>query len=75
MKIGGSDSIHSIFSGHWRKFAQEIGVGAAALRARIRELCGNAIGATCESLALQEACAPVLAMVRDRARKLQDRLE
>jgi serine/threonine-protein kinase HipA len=74
MKIGGSDSIHSILAGHWRKFAQETGIGAAALRARIAELCGKAAAATCESLSLPEKCDPVLAIVRDRAQKLQNRL-
>ena len=28
--IGGSDSINSILAGHWRKFAEEIGVSATA---------------------------------------------
>ena len=75
MKIGGSDSIHSILSGHWRKFAQETGIGAAALRNRIRELCAKTASATCDSLALPEKCDPVLALVRDRALKLQARLD
>lgn len=75
MKIGGSDSIHSIQSGHWRKFAQEIGVGAAALRSRVRELCTKVATATCESLSLPAECAPVLSLVRDRARTLQARLD
>jgi serine/threonine-protein kinase HipA len=75
MKIGGSDSIHSILTGHWRKFAQETGVGAAALRGRIRELCGKVLVATRESLSLPEGCEPVLSIVRDRARKLQEHLD
>lgn len=74
MKIGGSDSMHSILSGHWRKFAEEVGVGAALLRGRIKELCEKTLAATPESLSLPAECGGVLAIVRTRARKLQDLL-
>ena len=29
-ELGGCDSINSILAGHWRKFAEEIGVSATA---------------------------------------------
>ena len=70
MKIGGSDSINSILSGHWRKFAQETGVSLTALRSRISHLCAAAMAQTCDSLSLPQECESVLAIVRARARKL-----
>ena len=72
MKIGGSDSISSILSGHWRKFAQETGVSFTALRSRIAHLCSAVMSQTCKSLAVPEAeCGRVLAIVRERAEKLK----
>ena len=71
MKIGGSDSINSILSGHWRKFAEETGVSLTALRARIAHLCAATMAQSCESLALPKECEGVLAIVRGRAEKLK----
>ena len=70
MKIGGSDSINSILSGHWRKFADEIGVGPAALRTRVRELCIAISIQTCESLSLSPQCGQTLDTIRSRASKM-----
>lgn len=70
MKIGGSDSINSILSGHWRKFAEETHVSLAALRKRIVLLCTAAISQTCESLSLPKECECVLDIIRERAEKL-----
>ena len=72
MKIGGSDSINSILSGHWRKFAEETGVSLTALRARVAHLCAATMAQTCESLALPKECESVLAIVRSRAEKLKE---
>ena len=71
MKIGGSDSINSILSGHWRRFAEETGVSAAALRQRIARLCDAAIAQTCERLSIPEECEAVLAIIRSRAEKMK----
>lgn len=71
MKIGGSDSINSILSGHWRKFAQETGVSLAALRSRIKQLCTAVAPQTCASLAIPQECECVLAIVRERAERLK----
>jgi serine/threonine-protein kinase HipA len=71
MKIGGSDSINSILSGHWRKFAQETGVSLAALRSRIKQLCTAVASQTCASLAVPKECECVLAIVRERAESLK----
>ena len=71
MKIGGSDSINSILSGHWRKFAEETGVSLTALRSRIAHLCAATMAQSCESLALPKECEGVLAIVRGRAEKLK----
>lgn len=71
MKIGGSDSINSILSGHWRRFAEETGVSAAALRQRIARLCDAAIAQTSESLSIPEECDAVLAIIRSRAEKMK----
>ena len=71
MKIGGSDSINSILSGHWRKFAEETGVSLTALRSRIAHLCAATMAQSCESLALPKECECVLAIVRSRAEKLK----
>ena len=70
MKIGGSDSINSILSGHWRKFAEEAGISATALRARIRVLCGETLKQTCGTLSLPSECDRVLEIVKSRADKL-----
>ena len=71
MKIGGSDSINSILSGHWRKFAQETGVSLTALRTRIAHLCAAVKSHTCESLAIPHECEDVLSIIRDRAERLK----
>ena len=71
MKIGGSDSINSILSGHWRKFAQETGVSLTALRTRIAHLCAAVKSHTCESLAIPLECEDVLSIIRDRAERLK----
>ena len=70
MKIGGSDSINSILSGHWRKFADEIGIGPTALRTRVRELCLAISTHTCESLSLSPQCGQTLDTIRSRASKM-----
>lgn len=70
MKIGGSDSINSILSGHWRKFAEEIGIGATPLRSRIKTLCNMTISQTCESMSLPMECADILSIVHERANRL-----
>lgn len=75
MKIGGSDSINSILSGHWRKFAQETGVSLAALRSRIKHLCTAVASQTCASLAIPQECECVLAIVRERAESLKTYLK
>ncbi len=71
MKIGGSDSINSILSGHWRKFAEETGVSLTALRSRIAHLCAATMVQSCESLNLPKECESVLSIVRSRAEKLK----
>ena len=71
MKIGGSDSINSILSGHWRKFAQETGVSLAALRSRIKHLCTSVASQTCASLAIPRECECVLAIARERAERMK----
>ena len=71
MKIGGSDSINSILSGHWRKFAQETGVSFAALRSRIKHLCTAVASQTSDALGLPQECECVLAIVRERAERLK----
>ena len=71
MKIGGSDSINSILSGHWRKFAQETGVSLVALRSRIKHLCTAVATQTCASLAIPQECECVLAIARERAERLE----
>ena len=71
MKIGGSDSINSILSGHWRKFAQETGVSLTALRSRISHLCAATMAQTCASLSIPKECERVLSIVRARAEKLR----
>ena len=75
MKIGGSDSVNSILSGHWRKFAEETGVSATALRARITHLCTAAMEQTCESLAVPHECDPVLNIVKTRAQKIRNAID
>ena len=75
MKIGGSDSINSILSGHWQKFAQETGVSLAALRSRIKHLCTDVASQTCASLAIPQECECVLAIVRERAESLKTYLK
>ena len=72
MKIGGSDSINSILSGHWRKFAQGIGVSYTALRSRIAHLCEAVIAQTSETLDIPQECENVLAIVKERADKLKE---
>jgi serine/threonine-protein kinase HipA len=71
MKIGGSDSINSILSGHWRKFAQEIGISLTALQSRISHLCTAVMAQTCASLSIPQECERVLSIVRARAKKLK----
>ena len=75
MKIGGSESINSILSGHWRKFAQETGVSFAALRSRIKHLCTAVASQTSAALAMPQECECVLAIVRERAERLKTYLK
>ena len=75
MKIGGSDSINSILSGHWRKFAEELVISATALKSRIRALCAATLEQTCETLSLPSECAKVLETVKSRSEKLIVNLE
>ena len=70
MKIGGSDSINSILAGYWRKFAEEIGIGPAALRSRVREFCNAITKQSCETLSLPSQCELTLDKVRHRAAKM-----
>lgn len=70
MKIGGSDSINSILSGHWRKFAEEIRISPTALRVRIKQLCTAISTHTCKTLNLPDECDAVLEIIKDRAKKL-----
>jgi hypothetical protein len=72
MKIGGSDSINSIFSGHWRKFADELSISATALYARLKVLLRGVLGSTCGALALPDECNAVLDTIKSRAAKLND---
>ncbi|MBR5902103.1 type II toxin-antitoxin system HipA family toxin [bacterium] len=69
MKIGGSDSINSILSGHWRKFAEEINISETALRSRIESLCSSILTETYENLSLPEKCIDVLSTIQHRAAK------
>ncbi len=75
MKIGGSDSINSILSGHWRKFAEETGISASALKSRIKVLCSGTLGQTCETLSLPSECERILETIKPRASKLMETLE
>ena len=75
MKIGGSDSINSILSGHWRRFAEEVGISATALRARIKALCAATLEQTCKTLLLPNECEDVLETIKPRASKLMETLE
>ena len=70
MKIGGSDFINSILAGHWRKFAEEIGISPAALRSRVREFCNATTKQSCETLSLPSQCNATLDTVRRRATKM-----
>ena len=70
MKIGGSDSINSILSGHWRKFAEELGISATALYARLKALLRGVLGSACEALALPDECGAVLDTIKSRAARL-----
>ena len=70
MKIGGSDSINSILSGHWRKFAEEVNVSPVALCARVKDLCCAVAAATCEALSLPPLCVATLNTIRQRAKKI-----
>ena len=70
VKIGGSDSINSILAGHWRKFAEEIGISPAALRSRVREFCKAITKQSCETLSLPFQCEATLDTVRRRAAKM-----
>ena len=70
MKIGGSDSINSILTGHWRKFAEEIGISPAALCSRVREFCNAITKQSCETLSLPSQCEATLDTVRRRADKM-----
>jgi hypothetical protein len=72
MKIGGSDSINSILSGHWRKFAEEIRISPTALRARIKQLCTTISTHTCKTLSLPDECNAVLEIIKARAKKLSE---
>jgi serine/threonine-protein kinase HipA len=72
MKIGGSDSINSILSGHWRKFAEEIRISPTALRTRIKQLCTTILTHTCKTLSLPDECNAVLEIIKDRAKKLSE---
>ncbi len=67
MKIGGSDSINSILSGHWRKFAEETNISATALRSRIKSICKGILSQTCAALSLPGECEKVLEIVKERA--------
>lgn len=75
MKIGGSDSINSILSGHWRKFAEEINISSAALRLRIKTLCSGVIDKTIKSLSLSDECNAVLDIVKTRAEEFIETLK
>ena len=72
MKIGGSDSINSILSGHWRKFAEEIRISPTALRTRIKQLCTTILTHTCKTLSLPDECNAVLETIKDRAKNLSE---
>ena len=71
VKIGGSDSINSILSGHWRKFAEELSISATALKSRIKALCAATLEQTCETLSLPSECEKVLETVKSRASRLK----
>ena len=75
MKIGGSDSINSILSGHWRKFAEELSISATALKSRIKALCAATLEQTCETLSLPSECERILETIKPRASKLIGTLE
>ena len=70
MKIGGSDSINSILSGHWRKFAEEIGVSPAALRLRVKDFCKAIAVQTRETLSLPSECTSTLETIHGRAARM-----
>ena len=72
VKIGGSDSINSILSGHWRKFAEEIRISPTALRTRIKQLCTTILMHTCKTLSLPDECNAILEIIKDRAKKLSE---
>jgi serine/threonine-protein kinase HipA len=70
MKIGGSNSINSVLGGHWRKFAEEVNVSPAALRARVEELCNAVTATSCDTLSLPSLCAATLNTIQQRAAKI-----
>ena len=70
MKIGGNDSVDSICYGHWKRLAAELNLGLAQLLQRVKHLCRGVIDASCEKLLLPPECAPVLDLVRARARRI-----
>ena len=74
MKIGGSDSINSILSGHWRKFAEEIGISPAALRSRVKDLCKAIILRSCKTLSLPAQCASTLETIHSHAARMLEAL-
>lgn len=70
MKIGGSESINSILSGHWKKFANEINLNATALSSRVKTLCEAIINAKADEISLPPECDKVLTIIKARANNL-----
>ena len=74
MKIGAADSINSLQSGHWRKFAQELNISPSALAHRIKAQTHVIENSTCKSLALDPECDDVLALIKSRAETIEANL-
>lgn len=70
MKIGGCDSVDAICYGHWKKMSEELSIGLSQLLRRIRLLCQSVQTTTIDSLALPDACAPVLSLIHDRVNRI-----
>ena len=74
MKIGSADSINSIQSGHWRKFAEELNINPSALYRRIKAQTEAIPCATCESLGLGSDSSDILALIKKRAQTIEAKL-
>ena len=53
-----------------KQAAEELGISATALYARLKALLRGVLGSTCEALALPDECGAVLDTIKSRAARL-----